>query len=147
MVAFTKSFFPLLLANLLANYVEAAPWPGYAKHSTHRRRTIGKRAVNIESYHPKNTFKVNLSQSQYRTVLDIYNCSLQAFGANGPSISSAAGNSLITSSLKDSALSFIGTLGINADNVAYKSGFTDGSAGYAYIRQTIVRSCHLKIVK
>lgn len=115
MVAFTKSFFPLLLATLFANHVEAAPWPSYAKHSTHRRRTIGKRAVTIDTFHPKNTFKT--------------------YGADGPSIS--AGNSLVASSLKDSALSFFGTLGVNTDNVVYKSGFTDGSARYAYIKQTI----------
>ena len=65
MVAFAESFFPLLLVTLLATYVEAAPWPGYAKHSTHRRRTIGKRAVTIDTFHPKNTFKVNLSTSGY----------------------------------------------------------------------------------
>lgn len=69
MVAFTKSFFPLLLVTLLATCVEAAPWPSYAKHSTHRRRTIGKRAVNVESFHPKNTFKVCFSQSHH-AVLD-----------------------------------------------------------------------------
>ncbi|KIM35854.1 hypothetical protein M413DRAFT_449584 [Hebeloma cylindrosporum] len=116
MVAFTKSFFPLLLATLLATYVEAAPWPSYAKHSTHRRRTIGRRAISVESFQPKNTFKT--------------------FGADGPSISSA-GNTLIGSSVKDSALSFLGTIGIDSTNVVYKSGFTDGSARYAYIRQTI----------
>jgi extracellular elastinolytic metalloproteinase len=38
----------------------------------------------------------------------------------------------------------MGTLGISADNVVYKSGFTDGSARYAYVKQTIVRSCHSK---
>ena len=68
MVAFTKSFFPLLVATLLATYVDAVPWPSYAKHSTHRRRTIGKRAVNIESFHPKNTFKV--------IILNVYNIAL-----------------------------------------------------------------------
>ena len=38
----------------------------------------------------------------------------------------------------------MGTLGISANNVIYKSGFTDGSARYAYVKQTIVRSCHSK---
>lgn len=70
MVAFTKSFFPLLLVTLLATCVEAAPWPSYAKHSTHRRRTIGKRAVNVESFHPKNTFKVCFSQSHHAVLIN-----------------------------------------------------------------------------
>jgi extracellular elastinolytic metalloproteinase len=66
-----SSFFSLLLATLLATYVEAAPWPGYTKHSTHRRRTLGKRAVQIESYHPKNSFKVFLLDHEVALFLSL----------------------------------------------------------------------------
>lgn len=57
MIAFTSPFF-VILAALLVTYTEAAPWPVYKRHETHHVRTIGKRGVQISTYHPKNTFKV-----------------------------------------------------------------------------------------
>ncbi|KAF5318591.1 hypothetical protein D9619_010992 [Psilocybe cf. subviscida] len=117
MVALTRSFFPLLLAALLAGVeVGAAPWPSYTKHSTHRARSIGKRQLLVESYHPKSTFKT-------------YNSS------TAPSL--AASNSLAEVSLGDTAKSFISTLGYNKSDVVYKSGFTEGGQRVAYVKQSI----------
>lgn len=60
MVSFSGSFFSSIIvaAVLSATCVDAAPWPIHARHATHRTRHIGKRALKIESYHPKSTFKV-----------------------------------------------------------------------------------------
>ncbi|KDR76563.1 hypothetical protein GALMADRAFT_246959 [Galerina marginata CBS 339.88] len=115
MAFFTKSFFPLILAILLATYAEAAPWPIYARHATHRTRHIGRRSMKIDSYHPKSTFKT--------------------FGTNGTAFTS--GNALVASSLKTSAVSFIGSLGIAAENIEYKSGFSAGTSRVAYVKQSI----------
>ncbi|KAF8156607.1 metallo proteinase 10 [Crassisporium funariophilum] len=116
MVAFTKSFFPLLLAALLSTSVQAAPWPVYSRHATHRVRTIGKRQLKVESYHPKSTFKT--------------------YGAAGAP-ASATGASLVGASLGSSAISFVSSLGVNATNIDYKSGYTSGTSRFAYVKQSI----------
>ncbi|CAA7257405.1 unnamed protein product [Cyclocybe aegerita] len=115
MVAFTNPFFSLFIATLLATYVEAAPWPVYSRHATHRVRTIGKRALQVESYHPKSTFK--------------------SFGADGPTVST--GNSLVGSSLNSNAISFVSSLGVDAKDVTWTSGYNAGTAQFAYVKQSI----------
>ncbi|KAF4616520.1 hypothetical protein D9613_008902 [Agrocybe pediades] len=127
MVFFSNSFFPWLLAALLATYVEAAPWPQfYKRHGTHRLHTFGKRGLQIESYHPKSTFKT--------------------FGKEGKIIetnalaSNVTGNNLLASAaptLKDATFSFVKTLGIGSDNVQWKSGFSAGDHKVAFLKQSI----------
>ncbi|KAF9486149.1 metallo proteinase 10 [Pholiota conissans] len=116
MVAFTNSFFTLILAALLTTYVEAAPWPVYKRHGTHRVRSIGKRGLTVSTYHPKNTFKT----------------------FSGPDAPSAAVGNFAKRSLGDTAKSFLSSeLGISEDNVEYKSGYTEGSTRVAFVKQSI----------
>ncbi|KAJ2931005.1 hypothetical protein H1R20_g6081, partial [Candolleomyces eurysporus] len=113
----SKTFSTLLAAILFStilSVVKAAPWPHYARHSTHRVRHIG-RGLQVAAYHPKTTFKT--------------------FGTEGALVGS--GNSLTksNSSLRDSAMSYVTSLGFKEENLAWKSGFTDGETGFAYLKQ------------
>lgn len=56
----SKFFSAVLLAILYASYANAAPWPATARHPTHRVRSLGSRALKVETFHPKSIFKVCL---------------------------------------------------------------------------------------
>ncbi|KAH9477315.1 Extracellular metalloproteinase MEP [Psilocybe cubensis] len=115
MVAFSKSFISFITAAILAtSYVEAAPFPEYTRHATHMTRYIGKRALKLESYHPKSSFNV--------------------FGEDGVTIKS---RSVGPASLRDSAFDYLNTQGISSDKAAWGSGFTSGSTRVAYMKQAI----------
>ncbi|KAF8894987.1 Fungalysin metallopeptidase-domain-containing protein [Mucidula mucida] len=111
MVSFTK----LLSFVLLAVSANAAPWPAYSKHATHRTRYIG-RDLKIETYHPKTTY--------------------QTFGSGKESISFTA-SSFSADSLEDHTLSFIASeLGIDTSNVGFTKGYTPSDAlSYSYAKQ------------
>ena len=61
MVAFTKSlvFHFAVLASIVV-MTTAAPWPLHVRHPTHRIRTVGRRGIKVETFHPKPVFKVGL---------------------------------------------------------------------------------------
>ncbi|KAF5309720.1 hypothetical protein D9611_014433 [Ephemerocybe angulata] len=110
----SKVFSTLLATILLCSVVTLAapfeqPW---LRHATHRRREIG-RGLKVESYHPKSQFKT--------------------FGDAGATV--PASNSLVAPSLKESAMSYVASLGWTDDKVAWKSGYTAGETGFAYIKQ------------
>lgn len=115
-IALSNAFATLLGAILLFAsivVVDAAPWPHYARHSTHRVRSIG-RGLKVEAYHPATEFKT--------------------YGANGAP--SDGGSSFTKPELKESAMTFVSSLGVNTSNVAWKSGYAEGDAKYAYLKQS-----------
>ncbi|TFK18964.1 metallo proteinase 10 [Coprinopsis marcescibilis] len=110
---FTNLLAAVLLSATLTTVVNAAPWPVYAKHPTHRTRNIG-RGVQLEAYYPSTNFKV------YRD--------------NGAAVTS--GNSLVRGDLKETAMTYISSLGVNRTNLSWRSGFEEGNTGVAYFRQS-----------
>ncbi|TFK32692.1 metallo proteinase 10 [Crucibulum laeve] len=111
----SNNFFSLFLVLLLARFTEAAPWPAYVKHSTHRVRNIG-RGLAVEAYHPKTTFNT--------------------YGSNGRNTSSLGGNSFASKSWNETALAFLGSeLGINSTGMGYKSGWATDTGKYAFIKE------------
>ncbi|KAK0185335.1 Fungalysin metallopeptidase-domain-containing protein [Armillaria mellea] len=100
----------VFLAVFLATVSHAAPWPTASKHSTHRRRTIG-RDLTIDTYHPESTFKT--------------------YGG-GKDIAS-----FVTSDLETSAISFIASeLSVNSSTIMYNAGHTaENDMSYAYAKQ------------
>jgi len=150
MVVFMKSFAPstyntfffhLVLSACVMSFmktlptVNAAPWPVYARHSTRRTRSVGKRGLRLETYHPKNSFTT--------------------YGADGIddgfSVDTATTNVKLSSSanltvaelspsrpwaLNESSMNFVqNQLGINSSTLGYKSGYASDVAKFAYIRQ------------
>ncbi|KAF8638159.1 hypothetical protein AX17_002402 [Amanita inopinata Kibby_2008] len=129
MVAFSSKYFACCVAAFFAclvGTVEGAPWPPHARYSTHGIRTIGKRGLQVETYHPKSTFKT--------------------YGPNGLSFgSSTSGGSSFASAdrpgtkpwaLNESSLSFIQSeLGIKQEKMKYKAGYTGTVAKFAYVKQ------------
>ncbi|RXW20286.1 hypothetical protein EST38_g5569 [Candolleomyces aberdarensis] len=116
-ISLSKIFTTLLATILLStvlSVVEAAPWPEYVKHSTHRVRHIG-RGLKVEAFHPTTNF--------------------ETFGSNG-AVVAPSNNSLVASSLRETAMSYLETRGLTADDVAWKSGFTENGASYAYLKQS-----------
>jgi extracellular elastinolytic metalloproteinase len=140
--AFSTLLATIVLSTLLS-VVKAAPWPHYARHSTHRVRQIGS-GLKVEAYHPKTNFKVRCSRPAHQVVarLLIFYCCvpfyLQTFGTEGALV--GAGNSLTdsNSTLRESAMSYVTSLGFQEENVAWKSGFTAGDTGFAYLKQSHV---------
>ncbi|KAK0491721.1 metalloprotease [Armillaria luteobubalina] len=100
----------VVLAVLLANVSLATPWPMTSKHSTHRRRTIG-RDLTVDTYHPESTFKT--------------------YGG-GKDIAS-----FVNSDLQTSEISFIvSELCLDSSAVVYNSGHTaENDMSYAYVKQ------------
>ncbi|KAF9020871.1 hypothetical protein BDZ89DRAFT_1164034 [Hymenopellis radicata] len=111
MVCVTK----LLSFVLLAVSANAAPWPTYSKHATHRTRYIG-RDLKVETYHPKTTY--------------------QTFGS-GKESSSFTASSFSADSLEDITLSFIASeLGLDSSNIGYTKGYAPSDAlSYSYAKQ------------
>ncbi|KAF9019420.1 hypothetical protein BDZ89DRAFT_992503, partial [Hymenopellis radicata] len=111
MVCFTE----LLSFVLLAVSANAAPWPTYSKHATHRTRYIG-RDLKVETYHPKTTY--------------------QTFGS-GKESSSFTASSFSADSLEDITLSFIASeLGLDSSNIGYTKGYAPSDAlSYSYAKQ------------
>ncbi|KAF8694351.1 hypothetical protein AX14_002061 [Amanita brunnescens Koide BX004] len=119
MVAFTKSlvFHFAVLASIVV-MTTAAPWPLHVRHPTHRIRTVGRRGIKVETFHPKPVFKT--------------------FGAGG--FDDGNTNSIRISSkpwaLNDSAMSFVQSqLGIDSSTLGLRSGYSGDVAKYAYIQQ------------
>ncbi|KAG2003700.1 extracellular elastinolytic metalloproteinase [Coprinopsis cinerea AmutBmut pab1-1] len=116
MVQISKMFSNLLAAVVLSAtlvVVQAAPTVvPFEKHSTHRTRRIG-RNLRVETYHPSTNFKV--------------------YGSNGTAIP----DSLVPQEWRDVAMNFVvDNLGVDRSQLAWRSGFTEGEQGFAYLRQS-----------
>ncbi|KAF9265690.1 metallo proteinase 10 [Marasmius fiardii PR-910] len=58
-MSFNNLFFvSVLVAVLCASVSDAAPWPVASKHATHRKRLIGRRGIELETFHPSSQFQV-----------------------------------------------------------------------------------------
>ncbi|KAF8625348.1 hypothetical protein AX15_005430 [Amanita polypyramis BW_CC] len=108
----------------IAVIANAAPVSLYVRHSTHRIRTIGRRGMKVETYHPKAVFKT--------------------YGAGGmgdPTSSRNIGAVLIGTptkpwSLNESAMSFVQSeLGIDSSKLGWTSGYSSDVAKYAFMKQ------------
>ncbi|KAF8331552.1 Fungalysin metallopeptidase-domain-containing protein [Amanita rubescens] len=103
-----------ILASIIV-MTNAAPWPVYARHPTHRIRTIGKRRTQVVTFQPKPLYKT--------------------FGASGID----DGNTVSPNqpwSLNDSVVSFVQSqLGIGPSEIGWKSGYSDDVAHYAFVKQ------------
>ncbi|KAF9521526.1 metallo proteinase 10 [Crepidotus variabilis] len=121
MVAITAPFFTLVLATIFTTLVQAAPFHAfkkntntlYKRHATHRVRTIGRRQMQIETYHPKTTFRV--------------------WGKGGPVMQGNGTAGPTTANLMASTASIAN---LTTDNLAWRSGYSDGEAGFGWIRQS-----------
>ncbi|KAF9008271.1 metallo proteinase 10 [Cyathus striatus] len=115
----SSTFISIFLALLFygnAVVVQAAPWPAYTKHSTHRTRHIG-RGLQVEAYHPKSTYKI--------------------YGAVSSSFAGIS-SSNETKPLNDTAISFISTeLGLPANDITWRGGWSTTTARYAFVKQVI----------
>lgn len=114
--------FACILSTTTITTVHAAPWPVYARHSTHRVRTLGKRGLKVETYHPKTSFKT--------------------YGADGVDDGLAQNNFDVgkTSSkpwaLNESSMNFVrNELGLDSSKLGYKSGYSADVAKFAYVQQ------------
>ncbi|KAF9460273.1 Fungalysin metallopeptidase-domain-containing protein [Collybia nuda] len=108
-------FLPFLLLAIYASIAQAAPWPIHARHATHRVRHIGRRALKLDTFQPKGTYKI--------------------FGAEG--IAQDTGNSFAKTGINDSAIAFVQSqLGVDPAQVGYRSGLDGGAGKFAYVKQT-----------
>ncbi|KAL0957837.1 hypothetical protein HGRIS_000022 [Hohenbuehelia grisea] len=111
MVSFNKFFKSVLLAVMVASSATAAPYPGSAKHATHRTRELGK--VTVETFNPKSTF--------------------ETFGGGIDHPLSKRANP----DLEESAVEFVGSrLGVNKSTIKFKSGFNGDVATHAFVKQS-----------
>ncbi|KAG9094550.1 hypothetical protein FRC06_010710, partial [Ceratobasidium sp. 370] len=105
------------IAALIASGVVAAPWDPVSRHTTHRVRTVGPNKVKLMSYHPPTTYETYGVQ-----------------GVDHP----LAKRGIKGASEVDAAKSFLESkLGIAADALSAKSGYTSGGTSFQYFRQTI----------
>ncbi|TEB21331.1 hypothetical protein FA13DRAFT_140775 [Coprinellus micaceus] len=102
----------VIVALALASQVTAAPSPDGWHHSTHSKRSVGKRGLEIETYNPPTSF--------------------ETFGEGIP----VPVDLRRDGSLESKARSFIaGRLGVDSANVQWRSGYQSGSEKRAYVRQ------------
>ncbi|KDQ25228.1 hypothetical protein PLEOSDRAFT_1045914 [Pleurotus ostreatus PC15] len=109
MVAFNKFFTAVFLAIAYASVSQAVPYSQDVKHSTHRVREIG-RGLKVEVYHP---------QTSYTTFGD---------GLAGPALRGG--------DLKSKTIAVVRQrLGVDERSVNFKSGFSQSSESYGYVKQ------------
>lgn len=116
-LSLNKMFASLLATVLLSttlSLVEAGPLPVSNKHATHRTRHIG-RQVKVEAFNPASTFKI--------------------FGDDAPSLTVT--DSLVKPEWKDTVMSFVSeNLNLKPAEVSWRSGYQEGDAAFAYLRQS-----------
>ncbi|KAJ7671777.1 Fungalysin metallopeptidase-domain-containing protein [Mycena rosella] len=112
MVAFNLKFFTsIFLAIVYGSSALAAPSPIGSKHTTHRKREIA-RGVQLETYHPVGNYET------------------YAEGVDHP-LRKRDGVSF-----KESSVAFLQfKLGVDADNVAFHSGYESDIVSHAYLKQ------------
>ncbi|KAJ8073404.1 hypothetical protein PM082_011679 [Marasmius tenuissimus] len=116
MPSFSNILSFVLIAISCASLSEAAPSPPTAKHSTHRRRTVGRRGAEIESFYPETTFKT--------------------FGVGDENASTVS--SLLGATLEDTTLSALTSFlnnGMNLSELSFTAGHSSGNSNFGYIRQ------------
>ncbi|KAK1236422.1 hypothetical protein PQX77_000332 [Marasmius sp. AFHP31] len=115
MPSFSNILSFVLIAISCASLSEAAPSLPSAKHSTHRRRTVGRRGAEIESFYPETTFKT--------------------FGV-GDEIVSTVSSLLGATGLEDITRSaFTSVFGLNSSEIVFTAGHSSGNSNFGYIRQ------------
>ncbi|KAF5344346.1 hypothetical protein D9758_013266 [Tetrapyrgos nigripes] len=117
MVSFAKSlsnpfFSSILLAILFASFANAMPWRRTVKHGTHRTRVVGKRGLQLETFHPRSNFKT------------------YGAGLEHPALKKRA-------EMKEKCLSFIQSeLNItDPATLGWRSGYSTDVAQFGYVRQ------------
>ncbi|KAK1218861.1 hypothetical protein PQX77_018432 [Marasmius sp. AFHP31] len=113
-MSFNKFFFVSVLAAVLcATVSEAAPWPVASKHSTHRKRLVG-RGVELETFHPKSQF--------------------QTFGEGKPMQNAQSFAS--TEGLKSNAMSWLANnLNVDSSSLEWTSGWSMNNMSCGYVKQ------------
>ncbi|KAK7034645.1 hypothetical protein VNI00_012287, partial [Paramarasmius palmivorus] len=105
MAPFKKILSSVLLAILYASSTDAKP-------STHRVRTVGRRALQIETYNPPTTFKTFGKVKSDKRALDV------------------------DINVESSSLEFVKTqLNLDDSKLSYKTGYTSGGKAYGYLKQ------------
>nr|BBI93468.1 metalloprotease [Pleurotus salmoneostramineus] len=111
MVAFNKFFTSVFLAVAYASVSSAVPYDASMKHATHRVREVG-RGLKVEAYHPATSYS-----TFGEGVEDGLN--FRAFG-----------------DLKSKTLAAVRQrLGIDERSIDYKSGYSQNSGSYGYVKQ------------
>lgn len=62
MLAFNKFFTSVFLAVVYASIATATTIPTSVKHQTHRVRSVGRRGLEFETFHPESSFQVLIEQ-------------------------------------------------------------------------------------
>ncbi|KAK1231074.1 hypothetical protein PQX77_005821 [Marasmius sp. AFHP31] len=116
MTSFPNILSFVLLAISCTSLSEGAPSPAYLDLATRRRRTIGRRAIEVESFYPKSTFKT--------------------FGA-GDENTKIARSLLGRAGVEQTTVSALQSyLDINDSSVlSFQSGYTSGDTDFGYITQ------------
>ncbi|KAF9469113.1 Fungalysin metallopeptidase-domain-containing protein [Collybia nuda] len=110
MVFLSKFFSSIFLAVVYASAVGAGPSPSAIKHETHRSRQVG-RGLSLQSFHPPTIYKT-------------FGAGIEQPASFGPT------------TIEGSAVAFVQSeLGVSKDDIIYKSGYSAGSAKYAYLKQ------------
>ncbi|KAF9488922.1 hypothetical protein BDN71DRAFT_1484991 [Pleurotus eryngii] len=112
MVSFNKFFKSVFLAVTYASATSASPFPGSAKHATHRVREVG-RGLQVETFHPPSSF--------------------ETFGTGIDHPLSKRDNP----DLEESTIAFVESkLGVAKDAISFKSGFAGETAKHAFVKQS-----------
>ncbi|ESK83701.1 putative extracellular elastinolytic metalloproteinase precursor [Moniliophthora roreri MCA 2997] len=105
MASFKKILSSVLLAIVYASSTDAGP-------STHRVRTVGSRALKIESYHPPTTFKTFGQVKTEKRAADV------------------------DIDVESSSVDFVKSeLNLDDSKFSYKTGYTSEGRGYGYLKQ------------
>ncbi|GLB39054.1 putative peptidase M36 family protein [Lyophyllum shimeji] len=105
-----------LLIALYTSPAHTAPWPLHERHSTYRVRHVGRR-LEVKAFHPRSTFQT-------------FGKGIDQPSPKGFTHSSSA------PALNDSAIAFVQSqIGVDAAQVGYRTGFTEGSGMFAYVNQ------------
>ncbi|KAG5638544.1 hypothetical protein H0H81_012045 [Sphagnurus paluster] len=110
MVFLNKFFASVYLAVVYASTANAFQSKASNQHSTSRTRSIGRRGLQFEAFHPETEYQT------YGTGLDLPSFSAQ--------------------SLPDASVTFVSSrLGVDSSKVSFKSGFTREDTKVAYVKQ------------
>ncbi|EEB91316.1 hypothetical protein MPER_10340, partial [Moniliophthora perniciosa FA553] len=105
MASFKKILSSVLLAIVYASSTDAKP-------STHRVRTVGRRALKVESYHPPTTFRTFGKVKTEKRAVDV------------------------DINVEASSVDFVKSeLNLDDSKVSYKTGYTSEGRAYGYLKQ------------
>lgn len=130
----SKFLSSVILAIAYASMSSALVQHDVPAHSTRRVRHIS-RDLKLETYHPESTYEV-CNKSFHKVFLLTAYLSTQTFGHG--IVPDLKIDARAPKSLNTTALAFVQSrLGVDADSVGYRSGYSVGATGekYAYIKQ------------